>query len=644
MSHSCLDNTTGKACRVLQPLRLKLALVTCLTLVAGLIADCGPGQLWGPGEAWGQVPSRPSAPELLPQETVAYVQIPNIQRLKENFAETGFGQMLADDRVAPLVEQVYEELSYLYTDYVEETVGVKLDELLTLPAGEICFAVVAPRRDTPKFVLLLDINEESAAADTLIRKGRELAERESIPMESETEGEFDVEIINRNSDEFLAYVRRDGTFLACTDRDVLSGILTRWMGEAPADDLTLADNRKFITIMNRCSSVHEGHTHEIAFFVDPFEIISSSLRGQAQRPLVLGILRTAGLDGLLGIGGTALFDEQGYESVTHLHISLANPRKGVFKIIALKPGLYEPEPWVPDDVVTYWTSNWDVNNVYQQIQEIYASYEPPTPWEDLVQRRINEQLEIDFEADVIDNLTGRMTYITWNQPPARFNSQMNILAIELQDGETFRNTVLAAIEDQVDLENNDDVELIKYEGIEIWQARVDEERAEQRRARMEEDGFTVNVRIPQPCMSIIGNSLIVAENPEFIHLAIDTFQGNHDKLLDDAQFQEVTDHMIRLLKTDLPSMTVYSRPDQQFRNLLQLTDDVSIREFLENASEEVEFAGRFKDALDDHPLPVEELVDYFSPSGAFLTNDESGLHMLAFQTRNEKVETSGSNK
>jgi len=175
MSHSCLDNTTGKACRVLQPLRLKLALVTCLTLVAGLIADCGPGQLWGPGEAWGQVPSRPSAPELLPQETVAYVQIPNIQRLKENFAETGFGQMLADDRVAPLVEQVYEELSYLYTDYVEETVGVKLDELLTLPAGEICFAVVAPRRDTPNFVMLLAIQEDREINPELLRlRGRGL--------------------------------------------------------------------------------------------------------------------------------------------------------------------------------------------------------------------------------------------------------------------------------------------------------------------------------------------------------------------------------------------------------------------------------------------------------------------------------------
>ncbi len=584
--------------------------------------------------------TRPSAADLLPQETVVYVQIPDIQALKEDFANTGFGRMMADERVAPLVAQVYEELQNLYATQVEETIGVGLEELLSLPAGEICFAVVAPKRKSPAYVLLVDLSENSEAADTLINKGRELAENDGANLESEDESGFEINIINGSGDdEYVAYVRKDSTLVACTNREVLAGILARWAGTPPEKDRTLRDNRKFITIMNRCASVRDTKKNQLEFFIDPFDLINSALRGQAQRKFVLGILRTAGLDGLLAIGGSTLFDEQGYESIFHLHVSLSNPRKGVFKVVSLKPGHYQPEAWVPDDAITYMTSNWDVSDVYGQIKDIYQSYDPPSEWDTLIQENINDEMGFDFDEDVIGGLSGRLTYVSWNEPPARVNSQLNVLSIGLKDPDKFTDRILAAIENKLEEDDRRDaLEIVDYNGIDIWRQAQDEDQAERRRTRMEEQGIIVDIRIPRPCMAIVGDSLLISESQKFLEHAIDTYRGNHAKLAEHERYSDVMRHMTRLLKTDMPSMVVYTRPDIQFRNLFELADDEGIKDFLRKASEDVEIAGGMLGALEDNPLPdFDDLVDYLAPSGAFITNDESGWHMLAFQIKSEKA-------
>ncbi len=582
---------------------------------------------------------RPSAERLLPQDTVVFVQIPSIEVLKEDFSKTGFGRMTSDVRIAPLINQLYDELAYLFETQVQEYVGVGLDEILSLPTGEICFAVVAPKRESPALVLLLDVNETSDTADILLERGRQAAEDAGASFSSEPDDHFEIDVVQRRDGDHIFFVRHEGTLLVCNNREVLNDMLLRWIGNPPANDQTLKDNRKYITIMNRCASVHEGRGHQISFFIDPFELINSSLRGEAQRLFVLGLLRTAGLDGLLAIGGTSLFDELGYESILHLHVSLSNPRKGVFKVLALKPGKYLPEPWVADDVLTYWTSNWDVNDVYQQIQGIYESYEPETDWNDLIEQNISTRFKIDFDEDIVAAMSGRVTYVTWNEPPSRFNSQSNVLSLGLKDPDQFRDTVLTAIERILD-ENGmrDRLEIVDYKGIKIWQAAVDDEQAERRRMRMEDEGLPFEIRVPQPCMAIIGDSLVITESPRFLEHAIDTFVGDVPPLVDDLRYAEVMREMTKLLKTDLPGMTIFSRPDLQFQNLFELADDEAIRDFLRQQAEDVEIAGGVLGVLEKNPLPAfDELAGYFAPTGAFLTNDESGWHLLFFQIKAERA-------
>ena len=56
-----------------------------------------------PGIVSAQSAERPNSDELLPETTVAYVQIQNVRELFEKMGETNMGKMMEDENIAPLV-------------------------------------------------------------------------------------------------------------------------------------------------------------------------------------------------------------------------------------------------------------------------------------------------------------------------------------------------------------------------------------------------------------------------------------------------------------------------------------------------------------------------------------------------------------
>ena len=131
-----------------------------------------------PGIVSAQSAERPNSDELLPETTVAYVQIQNVRELFEKMGETNMGKMMEDENIAPLVGDLLQTAQDAYAE-VEDRVGLSLEEIQSLPAGEICFAVIAPKRKPAAFVLIVDTDEESEAVDKALERGRDLAE-ESI--------------------------------------------------------------------------------------------------------------------------------------------------------------------------------------------------------------------------------------------------------------------------------------------------------------------------------------------------------------------------------------------------------------------------------------------------------------------------------
>ena len=286
--------------------------------------------------------TRPDTQDLLPETTVAFVQIDDFRDMMGKMSESAIGKMTRDEAIAPLLEGLWDEAKLAY-DEVKDDVGVSLEDLQALPSGEMTFAVIAPRRKSPEFMLIVELDDESDAVNRVLDRGRQLITEEGgqeITTEESDDGiEFESFMVE---DKKIKFFRKDGLMVGSTSEEELDAFIDRWMGRENEKVRPLTQNRKFVTIMNRCVGTKELKP-EARFFVDPIAIAKSATRGNFAAQAAINFLPVLGLDGLLGVGGSMILTEDDFESVVHGHVLLANPRKGVFEMIAFKPTDYQPD-------------------------------------------------------------------------------------------------------------------------------------------------------------------------------------------------------------------------------------------------------------------------------------------------------------
>ncbi|MEM9413339.1 MAG: DUF3352 domain-containing protein, partial [Planctomycetota bacterium] len=553
----------------------------------------------------------------------------------EKSQESNIGKMLADEKIAPLVGDLFQTARDAYSE-VEDKVGLSLDELQELPAGEICFAVIAPRRKTPAFVLMIDTDEESEVVEKAVQRGRDLLSENELELETEELDDVTYEKFNIEGQEVF-YFNKGGTVVLGTNQDVLDGMVERWMGREEEKIRPLKENRKFITIMNRCRGTKDVPP-DLRFFADPIALAKSATRGNVAAQAGLNFLPIVGLDGFLAIGGSSIIDELEFEYVSHIHFLLSNPRAGIFEMMALKPGVYEPQPWVPEKAPAYISTSWDIQKMFAEFEKMYDSFQGEGALAEEIEDEINDELDIDFKADLIDQLSGRLTYVQWVGDDASvINGQNNAVGIGLEDPDKFMDIVDLFLEKIRDEEGEDEIEEVEHQGITFWQtpdSRTERQRERMEKRREEGRGPQMDIRLPQPCFSILDDHLIIADSPEFMKRAIETSQGESPALVDDEQFQYVSEQMTRLLGTDVPGAIIYSCPEETFKMFFNVAKNDDTRGFLDRMAEDNKYAQGVRDAIENNPLPeFEDIKQYFPPSGAFITNDDTGYHLLGFQLK-----------
>ena len=574
---------------------------------------------------------RPKSEHLLPETTVAYLQIDNVRDFVETLSESTVGQMLADEKIAPLAEELYAQAQSTYDEF-ETTVGLTLDEIQSLPAGEVCIAIVAPRRKDPCYVVIIDTDEESEAVTKAMDRARELADERGVEIETETtDDDFELEVMEIEGQE-VTYLRKQGTILACTNRDVLDDILERWNGREAEKVRPLTKNRKFVTIMNRCRGSKEAPP-EMRFFVDPIATARSYFRGNAGAQFALNALPILGLDGLLAIGGSAIMNEQEFEAVTHMHVMLSNPRAGLFEMLALKPGEYQPQTFVPHNITNYMTTSWDMDKFYAELAKIYNTFRGEGQFEEDVQNTVADEIGLDFREDILASFSGRVTFLQWVQDGKRFNDLTQGVALEIGDSEKCDELIESLLDKAREEGDDDNISEEEYKNITIYQfgGPGAERRRERREKRLEERELDMDIRMPEPCAAIIGDHVVFSDSVDFIKRAIETDRGEEPGLGEDNQFEEVSKKMTRLLQSDSPAALMYSRPEESMRMYFNAGKSENSMEMLEKMAEGNERARGFIDAFKDNPLPdFDDVKKYFAPSGAFITSDDTGYHMLGF--------------
>lgn len=581
-----------------------------------------------------QSDKRPSTEQLLPETSVLYVQVRDFPELMEDMDDTGMGRLLQDEKIAPLVEELWAQAREGFNEMSKaEELGFDFDDLTKVAHGEICFAIIAPRRADAQFAFFIDINEEEGAADRLLESGRAIGEREGAEFVEE-EGE-DAKFTTVNSPDGIQFTmfRKDGTVVVTTNRDLSQQILDRWNGREVEKIRPLTENRKFTTIMNRCRGSKQ-ELPELRFFVDPIEMFKSLTRGDTGSQLAIGFLPVLGLDGLLAIGGSSVIAEGEFQQINRMHVMLANPRAGIIEMLALKPGEYQPRQWVPANASNYMSTSWDVDRMFAELTKIVDTFSGEGTFEKQIAENINEELEMDFKADVLGALDGNLTWVTWASQPWTVNGQANGVGIGLKDVELAEKT-LKKIMDRINEEQGEEESLIEetHEGVTLW--RFDNTEMKEQFEMMREDGRTqVSLRAPEPAFAILGETLIISDSADFVRLAIDTERGSAPRLADLKDFKTVGKKMTSLLQSDMPAAVMFSQPALVMEQFYEIAKGDDAKNFLTEASEDNPFVDGVRRAMEDHPLPdFADLKKYFAPQGAFITSDDTGYHLLQFEMR-----------
>jgi hypothetical protein len=568
---------------------------------------------------------RPIAPKLLPEQTLVYFRIANAPELIEKFQQTATGKIAKDEQLKPLLGSLWQ-IAVDAFQKAEQEVGVGLNELLKIPQGEVCIAVVAPEQGAPRSVAWIDCGDKIITAEKLLDRGeKELTDRGAA---RNVEVLGDVELVSievpNARDRKIAYFIREQTLVISSDVDLAKQVLAQMRGEETEDTVTLADNRKFTSIMSRSLGT-KGEEPQVTWFVDPMELVRRLGRGNASAQTGLAIVSGLGLDGIKGLGGSLAFATEEYDGIFHSHILLENPRKGVVEALALQPGDIDPEPWVPADVESYITMNWDVNKTYAEVVRLYELFRGGEgTWKSQVLASITDRVGIDLEKDLIGGVSGRFSMITWMEKPARINSQSTLIAIKLNDAAVSRKVLDRLIERFPDRTTKK-----SYGGITYHEAPLDRNRPQP----LSEEVFRPQVG----CIAVMDDYLVLTNNPKLLQQAIITKSDPSRNLATELDYKIIASKIKRHLGESQAGLIAFSRPEEGMRQLYDLASSQVVRGGLKTQIGENKFFKGVDDALTANPLPpFSVLAQYLAPSGALLTNDETGFHYMAFSLKREQ--------
>jgi hypothetical protein len=567
---------------------------------------------------------RPAGHRLLPVDTVAYLRIADIRDLVSRFRETALGRIAREQQVRPLVAQLYGSANDAFQK-VEDRVGLTLPELLSLPRGELTVALV-PREDKhPVPVLLVDVSQQQDRVRTLIDHVDALLQDRGGKRSTATVDGIEVILLEFSGrrQRQLVQLQKNSTLVLTGDLEVARQVLAKWSGDRTL--APLADNDSFSTVMSRTQSARD-EPPQIEWFVDPISLVKAVGRGNAAAQTGLALLPGLGLDGLKGVGGSITLVTEDFESLSRAHILIDGPRSGVLAMLALQSGDPTPEAWVPEDVATYMTMYWDVQRTYQEVQSLFDSLRGEGALKRAIDRRISDQLGVDFEQDLLPAMEGRFSHATWFEPPARIGSQAWLIGARLTDAEQFQQT-LDKIADQVGPFLTEESHAgTKYYRYTPPSLAPDDESTEKQRESPR--------RQFRPCFAVVGQYLLVADRPSFLQRTITTRTDSTKSLSEQLDFKLVSSKLLRQSGANQPSLLVFQRPEKGMRSLYDMAASEQIRQRLAKAAENNRVFGMLHQTLEDNPLPPFSVIKkHLAPTGGILTNDMTGIHYTEFSLR-----------
>ena len=559
---------------------------------------------------------RPSAARLLPDNTAAFLWVPDAPELSERFMNTALGQISQDPQLKPFVNQLYGSLAEAVAT-MQDRIGLSLSELLAIPQGELCIAVVAPDGEQPQLVALLDVGDQLSNARELLDRVTDALDQTGAEKSQQTVADTKILVYDGVGERRrkLIFLEKDSTVVVGSSVEVLKGILSVWNG---GEGRTLGQDKEFAAIMHRSGSTDQKP--HLVWYADPIALMRSIGYENPGVRLALAMLPALGLDGVKALGGSYTLDAGQFDAIFHAHLLLDSPRTGIPEMIALESGVTEPEPWVPADVASYTTLHWDFQTTFDTAKSLFDSFRGEGALANLLEKRFKEPIGLDVEEELLPALAGRVTHFTWVERPITMQSQATLGAFQLVDPKAFGEVL-----ERVVKKNEAFLTRQSYGGKEYFRytpPRLGDGQEEPPRQTL--------------CFGIVDDYLVLTDRPSIYEKAILTAAGSSESLADSLEFKLIASKIAGRSGGTQPGMIMFERPQEGMRLMYELAVSDDARQQLRQQAKTNPFLKSLGAALDEHPLPPFAVIEqYLAPSGAMVFADQTGFHYTAFSLRRQ---------
>lgn len=378
----------------------------------------------------------------LPPEIYAYVTVPSVPDLKKRFKASSYGKLLKDPAFQPFLKDI-EVLIKKGSAEIEKKVGLKLDELLEIPSGEIAFAVAKSDRNVPTMAVFVDFGKHDAAVDKLLELGSKEATKAGLKRKEVTFKGTKIVTYAKPGDDAnakkkrdLAYFIKDSFFVFATNVEFLKSVVTRWDGNHAS---TFAKNDVYKYIKDRTRT---GRVPVSTWYIDPLGLADAALFQNPDAPggikMASGFIKILGVDKLRALGGSVDMVVGDYESINKTVIYVKTPATGAFDLFKFPAVTQTPPKWVPATASSYTAMNWDLSKAYQGTAKIFNTFfgfGQPGAFEKKIDDFAKDPNgpKIHLKKDVIDNLTGRIHVAYDFTNPADAKSMRLMIALGVKD-------------------------------------------------------------------------------------------------------------------------------------------------------------------------------------------------------------------
>ncbi|TWT69691.1 hypothetical protein [Crateriforma conspicua] len=590
--------------------------------------------------------SLPGAPMLLPQDTLAYIRIADVQDIREGFGRTSMGRMMQDPQMKPFVSDVYGVLDESFQE-ISAVIGVELGELLNIPQGQVALALVPQLMPEPDpdqevrdddddeseeaikrrlaqkrrqqngfaFVLIVDAKDNIETINRLLEKFEtQLAKDRLIRRDATIDGTKLVRWLPpRVGRPPVEYFVRDGAMAIGVGQDTAGSVLKRWVKEDTSP--SFANNNDFTSVLSRSVGAEETMP-QLTFFVDPYHIVERIIKANGgAAALAWPLIEQLGISKIRGIGGSTFQGGEFFDDISHLHIVIDTPRDGFFGVLRPSTGDTVPPAWVPADATSYMTVHWDFPQTLENLGKILDKFNGEGSVDRFMEEPLQKRTGISLQNEILPLSTGRMVSVRWLEPPMRINSQINCFAFEVNDRDQ-----ATEVFDRLVKRFPNAMKPVVIAGTMTYDLN-----------RNRNQKLPEGLRRPEPTLFQLGNWIVFCDSQAFIQRMVQTNAGVLPGLDGEPEYGLVSGELGGKLDGEQPFMISYVRGSDYFRQMFELTKNPSTRQFLRRVGEDNVLARKFVDLLERDELPeFSQFEKYFGAGGMFAYDESGGIHIGTF--------------